>query len=233
MRIERSPLAGRRRHEPTAAATPARGVRRLGIPRRARGRLGHRRSEPFPGDVGLQLLENAVATGSGVVRDHPHVRSRLRRAFQSRSSRSSTRALGACAGAMRPHTRPLRSPAASPGRRRQCDVRAGPRVDLPKHRASRPAPVLEVVATLGLMLVIFSLDRTSVARRRQRQSAPTSLPPISSRAQQASRTPRSASAVCSQTPSPASHHHRYRASWPPRSSVAWSRSGCSEPSTQT
>ena len=35
-----------------------------------------------PDDVGLQLLENAAATGGGAVHDHPHVRPGLRRALQ-------------------------------------------------------------------------------------------------------------------------------------------------------
>jgi arsenate reductase len=59
----------------TAALTPrdadrpagARRVPRLGRPGHGRHRLGHRAQRLSPDDVGLQLLENASATGAGLV----------------------------------------------------------------------------------------------------------------------------------------------------------------------
>jgi glycerol uptake facilitator-like aquaporin len=90
-----------------------------------------------------------------------------------------------------------------------------------KHRATGAHALSEVIATAGLILVIFALarsGRTGPAPRRR--SAPTSAPPTGSPPPPASPTPRSPSAACSRTPSPASRRPRCRCSSPPRSAAA-------------
>ena len=77
------------------------------------------------------------------------------------------------------------------------------------HRASPAHAFSEIIATAGLILVIFALARTRRSELHPRPpSAPTSAPPTSSQARPASPTPRSRSAECSQTPSPASRRPR-------------------------
>jgi hypothetical protein len=73
------------------------------------------------------------------------------------------------------------------------------------HRASPAHQLGEVIATAGLILVIFALVRSGRAPARRPPSAPTSAPPTSSPAPPASPTPRSPSAGSSQTPSPVEH----------------------------
>jgi NADPH-dependent 2,4-dienoyl-CoA reductase/sulfur reductase-like enzyme len=77
-----------------------------------------------------------------------------------------------------------------------------------KHRATPAHFRAEIVATLGLMLVIFALARSGQARSTPRRSAPTSARPISSPPPPASPTRRSPSAGCSPTRSPASPPRR-------------------------
>ena len=51
---------------PTASAPAARRAARLRVPRRARDRLRDRRPAALPGDIGLELFENAAATAAGL-----------------------------------------------------------------------------------------------------------------------------------------------------------------------
>jgi glycerol uptake facilitator-like aquaporin len=71
-------------------------------------------------------------------------------------------------------------------------------------RASGAHVLSEILATLGLMLVIFALARSGGPGPRRRPSARTSARPTSSRRRPASPTLRSPWAGCSLTPSPAS-----------------------------
>ena len=80
------------------------------------------------------------------------------------------------------------------------------------HRATAPHLFSEVIATLGLVLVIFSLARSRRVISHRRRSVPTSAPPTSSRARPASRILRSTSGGCSRTHSPASRQRRSPAS---------------------
>ena len=91
-----------------------------------------------------------------------------------------------------------------------------------KHRASEAHLLAEVVATLGLLLVIFSLART-----RRGSIAPAAVGAgiggrTSSRARPASPTRRSASGECSRTPSRGSRRRRCRPSSSPSSPAGWS-----------
>src|SRR5689334_18602888 len=95
----------------------------------------------------------------------------------------------------------------------------------------------EVVATLGLVVLIFALARSGRApaapRPRPPRSPPTSAPPTGSPAAPASPTQPSPSAAPSPTRSPASPPPRCPASPPPRQS-AWSwASHCCSRCTQT
>ena len=91
-------------------------------------------------------------------------------------------------------------------------------------RATTAHGVAEIVATVGLLLVIFSLARTGRAAIAPAAVGAyigaayffTSSPP-------ASPTQPSRSGACSATPSPASHPPRCRCSWPCSSSAAWRR----------
>ena len=94
-----------------------------------------------------------------------------------------------------------------------------------KHRATPAHFLSEVIATLGLLLVIFALARSGRAGPPPRRSAPTSARRTSSPPPPASPTRPSPSAGCSPTPSPASPRPRCRPSSPRRSSAASWRAG--------
>ena len=102
---------------------------------------------------------------------------------------------------------------------REPDVRHPGRSISTKQRATGAHFLSEVIATLGLLLVIFALARTGRARAPRRRSGPISAPRISSPPRRVSPTRRSPSAGCSPTPSPASPRLRRRRSSPPRSSA--------------
>ena len=70
-----------------------------------------------------------------------------------------------------------------------------------KQRASAAHALSEVIATAGLLLVIFALARTGRAAAAPPRSAPTSAPRTGSPPPPASPTPRSLSAGCSRTAS--------------------------------
>ena len=89
-----------------------------------------------------------------------------------------------------------------------------------KHRASGPHWLSEVVATIGLMLVIFASGAPGTPTSLRRLSGPTSALPTSSPARPALPTPPSRWAACSPTRSPVSPPPPSRASSPPRSSAA-------------
>jgi hypothetical protein len=83
---------------------------------------------------------------------------------------------------------PARVPAASPARSTPRPCRPDRDQHLRHHRASGAHFFAEVIATLGLLLVIFSLARTSRATRPSRSRRPTSPPPTGSELQAASST---------------------------------------------
>lgn len=91
----------------------------------------------------------------------------------------------------------------------------------------------EVVATAGLVLLIFALARSGRAVVRRPPWAPTSGRPTGLPRPPRSPTRRSRSAARSPTPSPASLPVPCRASWWHRSSVSPSVSACWRPSTPT
>ena len=170
-----------------------------------------------PGETGLQLLENAAATAAGLFaiilmfgpvsggHFNPVV-SFVDAAFGGLSWRDAAAYLpaqvaGCIAGAVVANL-----------------MFALPAVSIStKHRATAAHFLSEVVATAGLMLVIFALARSGRSRPPRRRSAPISARPISSPPPPASPTRRSPSAACSPTPSLASPRPRCRRSSPPRS----------------
>jgi glycerol uptake facilitator-like aquaporin len=89
-----------------------------------------------------------------------------------------------------------------------------------KHRASGAHALSEVIATAGLILVIFALARSGRLASAKTSALPTFSPPPP-----ASPTPRSRSAACSPTRSPGSRRRPPRCSSPPRSAAA--SPGCS------
>ena len=117
-----------------------------------------------PGNVGLQLFENAAATAAGLFAIILMFGG-VSVPTSTRWSRSSMPPSAACPGAT-----------PRPTCRRKCRVhrrcRRGQRDVLPaavsistKHRASGPHFLSEIVATLGLLLVIFALARTDRSRQ--------------------------------------------------------------------
>jgi glycerol uptake facilitator-like aquaporin len=98
-----------------------------------------------------------------------------------------------------------------------------------KHRASPAHFLSEIIATLGLVLLIFALARPAGPGPHPRRLAPTSAPRISSLPRPASPTRRSPSAGCSQPPSQASPPRRCPHSSAPKSSAPRSQSPRSRP----
>ena len=210
-----------RRERRRALAAAARRVPRQRLPGRGRHRLRHRRAALSPGNVGLQLFENAAATAAGLfaiilmfgpvsgAHFNPVV-SFVDAAFGGLrwrdAARLSARPGGRlhrrgglanvmfCQAAVSISTKHRASPAALPLRDR-CHARADAR-DL-RPGPHRPQP-----------------------RSRRPRSAPTSGRRTSSPARRASPTRRSPSGACSPTPSPGSPRRRRRSSSPPRSSAA-------------
>ena len=100
------------------------------------------------------------------------------------------------------------------------------------HRASPSHLLAEVVATLGLCSSSSRSRAHDGTRPHPPRSARTSARPTSSPARRASPTRRSASAGCSRTRSPGSRPLRYRVTWSRSSSAPWGRSSCSARSTR-
>ena len=149
----------------STVATPPRRTVGQRLPRRHRHRLRHRRPNSCPpGDTGLQLFENAAATAAGLFaiilmfgpvsggHFNPVV-SFVDAAFGGLSWRDAAAYLpaqlaGCVGGAVVANV-----------------MFAEPVVSIStKHRASGPHFVSEVVATLGLLLVIFALARSGRSR---------------------------------------------------------------------
>lgn len=165
-----------------------------------------------PGDSGLQLFENAAATAVGLVaiiltfgpvsgaHFNPVV-SLADRAFGGLSTSDvvahiPAQVAGCCAGAVLAN--------------RMFHL---PLVELStKTRTGGGLWLAEVVATIGLLLVIFAVVRSGRASIAPSQSAPISAAPTSGPRRQASPTPQSSSAGCCPTPSPASSRHPLPAS---------------------
>ena len=208
------PPAGRRvpRHRPA-------GHRRGRLRHRRPAALGRRRRPAAAGE-----LDRDVPRPD---RPHPDVRAGLRRPLQP--GRLGRRLAARPSRRHRPH-RP-RGPRVQrrPGGRRHPRCGAGERdVRGPRHRArhhrahrERTCWVGEVVATAGLVVLIFALARTgrgdarsARGRRLHRRGVLVHL--LAPR----SRTPRSPSAGSSPTPSPASHPARCPGSSSPSSSAA-------------
>ena len=101
-----------------------------------------------PGDVGLELFENAAATAAGLVRDHRHVRAGVRRRTSTRWSPWSTRPLAAFRGVTRSRTFRRRSPGCAAGAILANGMFALQAVSISTHHRASPAHLLgEVVAT--------------------------------------------------------------------------------------
>ena len=142
-----------------------------------------------PGDVGLQLLENSIATGAGLValilalgpvsgaHFNPVVTlaDRLLGGISTRDASvyAVAQVVGGCVGDRRqPHVRPV-----------------GGHV-LDAHAVVGRAVAGRVVATFGLLLVILGVVRAGVHRSPRTPSAATSPPRTGSRRRRASRTRR-------------------------------------------
>src|SRR5262249_38327251 len=181
-----------------------------------------------PGDTGLALLENAAATAAGLFaiilmfgpvsggHFNPVV-SFVDAAFGGLSWRDATAYLpvqvAGCIGGAVVANLMFALPAVS--------ISA-------KHRATPGHFLSEIVATLGLMLVIFALARSG-----RPQATPAAVGAYIGAADFFTSSPawptrRSPSAGCSRTPSPASLPRRCRASSPPRSLAAPWPSGSSK-----
>ncbi len=158
-----------------------------------------------PGNIGLELFENAAATAAGLYALILDVRPGLGRPFQPGDLLRGRRLR---------RDRLARRPGlpARPGRRVRRRGGAGEPDVLPgggtistKHRATGAHFLSEVVATLGLLLVIFALARTGqghhAAPRRRGVHRRRLLLHL---ARPASPTRPSPSGACSPTPSPAS-----------------------------
>ncbi len=181
-----------------------------------------------PGDTGLQLLENAAATAAGLYaiilmfgpvsggHFNPVV-SFVDAAFGGVRWRTAcaylpAQVVGCIGGAVVANL--MFSKAA---------------VSISTHHRASPAHFLsEVVATLGLILVIFALARSGRSSchaggggRLHRSGL------LLHQLHQLRQPGHHRRAGCSPTPSPASPRPRSRASWPPRSSVEWPPSGSS------
>jgi glycerol uptake facilitator-like aquaporin len=139
---------------------PPRRAARIGIPRRDRDRIGIAAQQLSPGNIGLELLENATATAAGLsaiilmfgpvsgAHFNPVV-SLVDASFGGLSWRNAlayipAQTTGCILGAM-----------AANGMFALSLVTIST-----KHRATPAHSLSEVIATLGLLLVIFSLART-------------------------------------------------------------------------
>ena len=173
-----------------------------------------------PGDTGLELLENAAATAAGLfaiilmfgpvsgAHFNPVV-SFADAAFGGLRWRDAAAYLpaqvaGCIAGAVAANL-----------------MFASAAVSISAKDRATPAHFLsEIIATLGLIVVIFALARSGRAASAPPRSAPTSAPRTSSPPRPASPTRRSPSAGCSPTASPGSPPPRRPRSSAPRSSAA-------------
>ena len=167
-----------------------------------------------PDDVGLQLLENAAATAGALIALILMLRRRLRRPLQPRRHPGRPRLRRHHDPRRRSSTSPPRSSAAASARSSPTSCSTSP----PSTSRPRPARrgalwLSEVVATVGLLLVIHGCVRTGRAQRRRRSpSACGSAAPTGSRPRPASPTPPSPSPAPCPTPSPASSRRRRRCS---------------------
>ena len=118
-----------------------------------------------PGNVGLQLFENAAATAAGLLRHHLDVRPRVRGPLQPGGVLRRRGVRRGDAGGRPAPTCPPRWPAASAGAVVANLMFSKAAVNIStKHRASPAHFLSEVVATLGLILVIFALARSGRSR---------------------------------------------------------------------
>ena len=165
-----------------------------------------------PSDVGLQLLENAAATAGALIglilmfgavsgaHFNPVV-TLVDRLLGTISTRDAglyviAQTIGGCIGAVIANL-----------------MFSLPAVEWSTHARSSGALWLsEVVATIGLLLVIHGCVRTGRARRCRSRSACGSAVRTGSRRRPASPTPPSPSPACCRTPSPGSSRRRHRCS---------------------
>jgi glycerol uptake facilitator-like aquaporin len=144
-----------------------------------------------PGDVGLQLLENAAATAVGL-----YAIILMFGPVSGGHFNPVVSLVDAALGGL-----PVRTALAYlPAQIARCVTgavlanvmfAAAPVSISTTQRATFAHGVSEVVATAGLLIVIFALVRTGWMRRRRPRSAPTSGPPTGSPHRPASPTPRS------------------------------------------
>ena len=147
--------------EPAARASPARGAAGLGVPRRARDRLGHRRADALAGRRRAAAVRERRRDRGGAGDDHPHVRPGLGRALQpGRLARRRDASAG---------SRWRDALAYIPAQVAGCVLGAITANGMfalaavsisTHHRASAAHLFSEAIATAGLLLVIFSLART-------------------------------------------------------------------------
>ena len=147
------------------AAPPARRVPRLGVPRRAGDRVGHRGREPLRRPRPPAARERRGDRGRAV-RDHPDVRRDQRRALQPRRLARRRRTSAASPGATRRAYVPTQIAGCVTGA-----VAANAMFELAAvsisetHRASGAHLFAEAIATVGLLLVIFASFARLVAAR--------------------------------------------------------------------
>ena len=143
-----------------AVATPARRVPRQRLPGRRRHRLGHRRPAALPGQHRARALRERRGHGGRALRHHLDVRTGLGRPLQPGRLLRRRRLRGPQVARRRrlparPDARLHRR-----GDRGQPHVLQGRRLHLDQAPGLRAHFLSEVVATVGLMLVIFALART-------------------------------------------------------------------------
>lgn len=161
---------GRGRHHTTARAPTARRAARLDVPRRDRDRLWDRAAQLSPNDVGLQLLKNSAASAAGLFAiilmfgpvSGGHFNPVVSIAdvcfggitWSDVRAYISTQIAGCLLGALLAN-----------GMFNQAAISISH-----KHRATPSHLLAEIVATAGLVLVIFALART-----RRAASAPAAV----------------------------------------------------------
>ena len=114
-----------------------------------------------PGDIGLQLLRERGGHGGRAVRHHLDVRPDLGRSLQPGGLLRRCRLRRASSGGTPRAYLPFQTPGASAGRSSPTSMFSEAAISIStKHRASGPHWLSEVVATVGLILVIFALARS-------------------------------------------------------------------------
>ena len=196
-----------------------------GATRRGGRRLRDCRPATVADDVGLQLLGELDRHGARPGRADPAVRTGVRRPLQSCCHGGGFAVwvgapgtgISASDAAATPSPRPWAAVVGAVLANVMFDRRVS---RSPPKTASRSATCREIVATAGLIALIFALARSRPGRAcRRPRSAHTSAPPTGSPARRRSPIPPSPSVGCSPTLSPGSPRAPRRVSLPRRSSA--------------